>query len=131
MRATLTKRWSFDAAHMLPNHGGKCRRLHGHTYQVEVAVSGHTQEATGKSDEGMVIDFYELSKVWKEVLEPELDHQYLNDTIGYVTGPTTAENIAGFLLEAFTLHLPTTIIVERVTVWETPTGSATVTRHDG
>lgn len=130
MRASLTKQWRFEAAHELPNHDGKCRRLHGHSYIVELGVSGVVKEPNGDADEGMVIDFGVLSRIWKDVLEPELDHQYLNQTIGQLTGPTTAENIAGFLLEAFMLHVPEPVQVDYVRVWETATGSATVTRYD-
>jgi 6-pyruvoyltetrahydropterin/6-carboxytetrahydropterin synthase len=38
--ATVRKCFTFDAAHQLPNHGGKCRHPHGHTYKVEVALTG-------------------------------------------------------------------------------------------
>jgi 6-pyruvoyltetrahydropterin/6-carboxytetrahydropterin synthase len=135
--ATIVKTFTFDAAHKLPNHDGKCRRLHGHTYRVEVVLTGPINSTAGESSEGMVRDFADVTDVWKRELEPWLDHQYLNDTIGndmdrYTVGrewvprcwPTTAENIALWLLRAFRAHIPE---VEAIRVWETPTSHAIVT----
>lgn len=127
MTTRITKIWTFDAAHLLPKHQGKCGRLHGHTYKVEVTVTGPVN--TGDvPDEGMVIDFYVLSQIWKEHLEPLLDHQYLNDTLPLSAHPTTAENIAGWIGGQFAGLLPGGIQLARVRVWETPTGYAEVTR---
>ena len=36
---TVTKTVKFDAAHVLTNHCGLCRNLHGHTYRVDVSVA--------------------------------------------------------------------------------------------
>lgn len=92
--AIIGKKWSFSAAHQLPNHFGKCANLHGHNYTVEVALVGSIQhEAHSPSDEGMVFDYYYLSQAWKPI-EGELDHQYLNDTLPELFEITTAENLA-------------------------------------
>ena len=48
---TVTKTVRFDAAHILTNHRGLCKNLHGHTYRVDVSVS-----ADCPCDD-MVIDF--------------------------------------------------------------------------
>jgi len=122
MYATLTKEFKFEAAHQLLNHQGKCRNLHGHSYKVVVELVGEVQGQTGMSDEGMVVDFDEVKAVWN-TLEPLLDHRNLNETLGPHIGPTTAENIAGWLLAAFVENLPQTTAV---TVYETATSSATV-----
>jgi len=60
MKATLVKKFSFDAAHLLPNYSGKCGRLHGHHWVVEVGVSGEIGE------NGMVVDLVVL----KQALQP-------------------------------------------------------------
>jgi 6-pyruvoyltetrahydropterin/6-carboxytetrahydropterin synthase len=60
--ATIGMRKTFDAAHRLAGHQGKCRNLHGHTYIVELQVVG--EEADG----GMVLDFYLLSQAIQAVL---------------------------------------------------------------
>ena len=80
----ITKRFRFEAAHRLPNTppGHKCRRLHGHSYQVAVTVSGAVGEETG-----WVIDFSELTKAWQPLYDI-LDHNYLNDIAG-LENPTS------------------------------------------
>lgn len=125
MKTRISKKWTFDAAHQLPNHFGKCQRLHGHTYSVEVfleAEDGSIKPIDGSSDEGMVVDFYEVFQVWDNHLEPILDHQYLNDTIGpFMEGVTTCENISRWLLGEFRKHGLPAVAVE---VKETESSSA-------
>jgi len=119
MRFTVAKDWTFHAAHKLPDHDGKCKELHGHTYRCRVSVRGPLIEHGPKA--GMVIDFGDLSEIWREECEPLLDHKYLNDTLP--VPQTTAELIAGWILMRFRDHLgPYPGIA--VTVWETPTSWA-------
>jgi hypothetical protein len=42
MRARLTKDFTFEAAQTLPRapEGHKCRRMHGHSFKIEVSVEG-------------------------------------------------------------------------------------------
>ena len=40
MRTLVTRSFTFEAAHQLPWHPGKCRDLHGHGYRPEVTVEG-------------------------------------------------------------------------------------------
>lgn len=80
----VTKSFTFDAAHFLPNYYGKCERMHGHTYQLEVTVEGPIGE------NGLVIDFVILKKMVKEKVLDKLDHQIIND----VMEVPSAENVA-------------------------------------
>ena len=119
---------------MLPNHNGKCRNLHGHNYVVLVTICGELNSiGFNYSDEGMVIDFAEVTRIWKETLEPLLDHTYLNDTLpSPARAAPTAELVAAFIFERFAEYLNTgsviTPSIEEVTLWETETSSATVSR---
>lgn len=115
MNHTVGKQWTFDAAHQLMLHDGKCRRLHGHTYRVEVTVQGPLEIDGPKT--GMVIDFNDLSAIWKTDIEPLVDHQFLNDTLP--VEHTTAEAIAGWMLLRFRDRLGPYFGLT-VTVWETP-----------
>ena len=123
MRAFIRKSFRFDAAHSLPNHAGKCRGLHGHTYRVELVFEGDIKPARGKSDDGMVLDFLDVSAWWHREVEPLVDHRFLNDTLPEPFLPTTAENIAAWLL---TRLEDSSLPVSSVTVWETSSASATV-----
>lgn len=93
---TITRDFSFDAAHCLPNHeggAGKCARPHGHSYTGSVSIYGPMQ--TEGDEAGMVVDFGRLSAV-----TDALDHRDLNVVLKSI-GATTAENIATYLCETF------------------------------
>ena len=111
-QATVCKLFRFEAAHQLPNHAGKCANLHGHSYLVEVRAAGEVKPTTGEPDEGMVCDYARLSAAWRPLHE-RLDHRCLNDVLDF---PTTAENLAGYLLAELRAALP---MVFSVRLWET------------
>ncbi len=116
---TITKLYSFEAAHQLPGHAGKCVNLHGHSYKLEVTVAGPLQ--TEGSSAGMVVDFSDLSAiVEKEIIQP-FDHKYLNDV---VTFRTTVENL---VQEIFVRLTRAGLAVVKVRLWESPKAYATVT----
>jgi 6-pyruvoyltetrahydropterin/6-carboxytetrahydropterin synthase len=91
----------------------KCRRLHGHTYRIEVALEGELDPELG-----WVVDYGEVSRVVDPVVR-ELDHRCLNDLPG-LENPT-AEILAAWLFDRLCPALPQ--IVE-VTVCETPRTAA-------
>jgi 6-pyruvoyltetrahydropterin/6-carboxytetrahydropterin synthase len=85
----LRKEFVFDAAHNLVHYHGKCEALHGHTYRLAVVLEGTPDE------EGMILDFCELSSTVRERVVSRLDHAYVNDIIAQ----PTAENIASWVWE--------------------------------
>jgi len=108
---SLSVRRHFSAAHYIENYEGKCANLHGHTWVVEVVLSGEVL------NNGMLVDF----AVAKERLDALLpDHTNLNDR--YDFNPT-AENLACYLYRSF--HIPDNAILESVTVWESENCSVT------
>ena len=121
MNAEICREFSFDAAHLLPHHSGKCSKLHGHTYRIRFYVAGPVKRIEGSSDEGMVLDFGLLSQAYKEHLEPLLDHRYLNESL-QISAPT-AELVAAWALTRMSSLMPG---ISRVRVYETPTAYAEV-----
>lgn len=119
--ATICKEFTFDAAHYLPNHNGKCRNLHGHTYKVLIYVRGEVKDIDGDSDEGMVVDFGVVKEVYKRRIEAVCDHQYLNDALPIPR--TSAEWMAFWMLKEMRKEMEE---VFKVRVYETPTSYAEV-----
>ena len=72
---TVTKTVRFDAAHILTNHAGLCKNLHGHTYRVDVSVAA----PDGNLDD-MVIDFKDLKKIAGETVCDVFDHAFIYNT---------------------------------------------------
>ena len=103
---------TFDAAHNIIAISGKCERLHGHTWKVELFVLGEKKETNG-----MVIDFAILKSALENVTE-KLDHTYLND-IKEIGNPTS-ENIAKYIFDNLKTMLPPTPTLEKIRVWESP-----------
>ena len=109
MQAELIRTFRFDAAHSLPgvseNH--KCRRLHGHSYRVDVHVAGRVDP-----DTGMAMDFGAIRDVVEPILN-ELDHRLLNEIPGLAN--STSENLARYLWDRIAPSMPK---LSAVTVWE-------------
>jgi len=72
---TVTKTVKFDAAHILTNHQGLCKNLHGHTYRVDVSVGQPADDARD-----MVIDFKDLKGLATEVICDRFDHAFIYNT---------------------------------------------------
>lgn len=92
----IYKEFRFEAAHHLPHHDGKCRRLHGHSWVGRVYVKGEKLIAEG-SKQGMVMDYGDIKQYLKPLLDNFLDHYYLNETTG-LENPTS-EAIAKWIYE--------------------------------
>ena len=82
---------AFEAAHRLVDYPGKCNRLHGHSWTVEMSVTGDEL-----NEIGMVADFKTLKSMLMEELDA-MDHQYLNELNQFGEINPTAENIAKYL----------------------------------
>ena len=111
MKTSITKQFKFEAAHSPPNHDGKCRNLHGHSYVLEVTVSGEIIQ--GGIKDGMVMDFADLSEIVECEIISQWDHQFLNDILPFTT---TAENLA---TECFQRIEAKGVNVTKIKLWET------------
>ena len=108
----IFKVFTLEAAHRLPHvpEGHKCARLHGHSFRVELHVSGEPG-----ADTGWVIDFSEIKRAFQPVYN-RLDHHYLNEVPG-LENPTS-ENLARWIWEQTRPALPQ---LSKVVVHETCT----------
>ncbi|MDC6267000.1 6-carboxytetrahydropterin synthase QueD [Lysinibacillus fusiformis] len=125
-RVLVSKEFTFDAAHHLHQYEGKCKNLHGHTYRVVLGLSGYTDER------GLMIDFGDIKKIWKQKIDIHLDHRYLNETLPPMN--TTAENIVVWIYEKLVEALhedqrENGACVEFIRLYETPTSYAEVRRE--
>ena len=106
----LTVKDRFQAAHFLKEYEGKCERIHGHTFYVEVRVSVKSLDKTG-----IGIDFKIIKKALSDILP---DHTLLNEVYGF---NPSAENLSRHFFKELKKRFP----VKSVTVWESEDASAT------
>jgi 6-pyruvoyltetrahydropterin/6-carboxytetrahydropterin synthase len=104
---TLKVREGFDGAHHLRGYEGKCARVHGHRWIVEVELA-----ADGLDNTGIVCDFGKLREVLRSILPDHLDVNEVYPDIN-----PTAENLARVFYEQMKARVRETV---GVTVWETP-----------
>jgi len=110
----IFKEFSIEAAHWLPNvpEGHKCGRLHGHSFRLEIHVSGPVDPHLG-----WVMDFAEIKTAFKAI-EDRVDHRCLNDVAG-LQNPTS-ENLARWLWQELRPALP---LLSKIVVRETCTSA--------
>lgn len=115
---SVTKVFTFDSAHNLLNYEGMCKNLHGHTYKLEVTVTGEINEI------GMVCDFTELSALVKENIIKKLDHKYLNQVFDF--NPTCEMMVKWMWDECNKMFNGKEYKIKKLVLWETPTSFATI-----
>ncbi|MFZ6003291.1 MAG: 6-pyruvoyl trahydropterin synthase family protein [Actinomycetota bacterium] len=115
MTFSIGKRFSFSASHVLTlvPEDHKCRRLHGHNYEVEVICV-----ADQLDHRSMVVDYFDLDPA-KRFIDQAVDHRHLNDVI---PGEPTAERLAQWLFDSLREALPPDVArtLVAVRVHETP-----------
>lgn len=132
---SITRRFSFDSAHRVYGHEGKCRHLHGHRYDLEVTLSGE------KLSGGMLVDFGSIKTWIGEFIDNRVDHNIIlwkkdpllkilkydkhsgKDPLVLNHNPT-AENLAVFFWEAVHAILfqkeINNVSIQQIRVYETP-----------
>jgi 6-pyruvoyltetrahydropterin/6-carboxytetrahydropterin synthase len=112
MRIRLAKSFSFEAAHFLPSfpEGHKCRRMHGHSFRVDVVVEGPLDPARG-----YLVDYGDIKRAVAP-LHDELDHRLLNELPGLAN--PTSEMLAVWVWDRLQPVLP---MLAEVIVHETCT----------
>jgi 6-pyruvoyltetrahydropterin/6-carboxytetrahydropterin synthase len=110
----------FAAAHQLRHFRGKCEKLHGHNWKIEVYIEGEEL-----NDIGLLIDFKDVKNATSKILEG-LDHSFLNELPPFKDQNPSSENIAAYIFRELGNELnDTRVKVSKVTAWESDFASAT------
>jgi 6-pyruvoyltetrahydropterin/6-carboxytetrahydropterin synthase len=131
----VTRIFRFEMAHALWGYDGLCKNIHGHSYVLKVTVTGHPITDETDSKHGMVIDFGDLKKVVNRNIVEVFDHSVVLNArapIGSIEGinemfdrknvfdfQPTAENLVAHFARILTGHLPETVRLHSVRLYET------------
>ena len=115
MNYLISQTFFFDASHTLKREieADSSRRIHGHTYNAEITLSGQPDPTTG-----MVLDLGRV-RAAIDVLRPQLDHRMLDDVPGL--GTATLENLCAYIWQALAPSLPG---LAEVRVWRVGMGDS-------
>ena len=116
---SITKIFTFAAAHHLPGHPRLCQYTHGHEWQLEVTIKAVVHPKTR-----MVIDFSDLKKYVKREIIDVLDHNYVNDLLWN----PTAENMCTWIWDK--LMYSGLKGIEKIKLWEAPESFAVLTKDE-
>ena len=122
MTTSIRRYIETDTGHRVPNHKSKCKHLHGHRYRFEAEIEGDVVQTSGVSEEGMLMDFSDISAILTEHVHDVLDHAFVVyegdtdarkacDAMGpehrtvVVTFIPTAENLAKWAYDAVNPHI--------------------------
>lgn len=133
----VNKLFKWEMAHVLDFHEGKCRNIHGHTYQLEVGIIGDVKALENSADSGMIIDFTVLKNIVNDKVVGVLDHTLViwekSEWLQRCEGHTqlmlmpvqpTVENLLLWIVEQLQNSLPNNIGLCQVRLRETPTSWA-------
>jgi 6-pyruvoyltetrahydropterin/6-carboxytetrahydropterin synthase len=121
----VTVQAHYDSAHFLRNYKGKCERMHGHRYVVELALGAEQLDVAG-----IAYDFVDVKRELR-ALADYLDHENLNELAPFDRIEPSAEEQARWFFNELKQKLPATMAgaVLYVKVWETPTQWAMYTER--
>ena len=136
----VTKQFGFEMSHALLNYDGLCRNIHGHSYKLQITVTGEPLQEPGSPKDGMVIDFSVLKKLIQEQIISQLDHSLMinekapTDKLSQlgqmyerhqvVPFQPTSENIVVYIAEKIKPMLPSNVELFSVRLFETSSSFA-------
>ena len=131
----ITKIFHFEAAHALNGYDGKCRNIHGHSYEMRVTVKGMPLNEPGNPKNGMVIDFHDLKAIVNQEVIEKLDHSFIIgnnmpkdfveitkqnfDKVVELPYQPTTENMLADFAQRIKHRLPQHVVLYSVTLQET------------
>lgn len=77
MTSTIRRWIETDTGHRVPNHKSKCKHIHGHRYRWEAEIEGDVVTESGVSEEGMLIDFSDISHILTKYIHDVVDHAFI------------------------------------------------------
>lgn len=137
-RIRITKEFTFEMAHALDFHTGKCKNIHGHSYTLSVRIFGNPIK-DDISEKGMVMDFSELKAIVNKYIIDEVDHalmlhnespyielakQNANQKLKLVDYQPTCENMLIHFSKLIRKHLPNGVMLHSLHLRETATSYA-------
>ncbi len=132
----IARSFTFDAAHRLDHHDGKCSRMHGHGYRLELVFTGHPRRPEPTNPQsGFLVDFGIIDRLVKqELIQSKLDHYLLNDSLPelpYHSAEYLVAWIMGWCMRSLDTRpeLGATRIL-RARLWESELAWAEATRQD-
>ncbi len=133
----VTKRFHFEMAHTLYEYDGLCRNIHGHSYILEVTLTGEPRNEPSHPKDGMVMDFSQIKELVKTHIVNRFDHalmvnklvpEKLKDILKQTTDrfivvdfQPTSENMVVYIAEILQQHLPLGVNLFSVRLFETAT----------
>ncbi len=136
----VSKRFHFEMAHILFEYDGLCRNIHGHSYNLEVSISGEPLNQPGHPKDGMILDFGELKEIVKTNITQKFDHALMvnhqtpeeqivlikqtTNRLIIVDFQPTSENIVAYIAKILQQHLPSNVSLFSLRLYETVTSFA-------
>lgn len=117
MEISIGKTFEFDACHHLGDKCiyGKCSNMHGHTYRLDVEITGVINE------HGWICNFADLKQVVSDYVIEKYDHTYINK---FIEMPT-AENMILDIYQILSAKLSEKKLkLIKLKLYETPTSYA-------
>lgn len=120
---SICRQFRFEAAHHLLHHEGKCKNVHGHSYLLEVEVTGPFH-VKGPS-QGMILDFGDLKKLIDEHILSRIDHADLNMIWQNPTAENMVDTLASWIQEIFNIDARFDgVVLVCLSLWETQNSCA-------
>jgi len=136
MKIRITKHFDFETAHALYGYDGKCKNIHGHSYQLYVTIIGIPINEAESPKNGMVLDFGDLKHIVHQEIVSVFDHAtVLNQNSPHkelamkikqhspkvllVNYQPTSENMIVDFAEKITAKLPSTVALHSLKLYET------------
>ncbi len=137
----ITKEFSFETAHALEGYDGACRHIHGHSYRMQVTVSGSPVDNPEDPKFGMVMDFGDLKRIVTDNIVSRFDHAMVirrtaangnfieqlrgrYESVIATSYQPTSENLLLEFVDVLRANLPPSVRLESVRLYETATSCA-------